>query len=167
MTTTTRGVPARRWLALAGFLLLAFAAGGIGAAVQGDDVGVRYLALDRPGWAPPAQAFGLVWPVLYLLIGIAGWRVWDVAGGWRAATIPLALWSGQLALNALWPGVFFGAEAFGPAIGVIVVLVVQVGATVVAFARRDRLAAALLLPYLAWLLYATALNVAIWSLNAA
>jgi translocator protein len=154
-----------RWLALAVFIGLAFAAGAIGALVQGDDVAGRYLALDRPGWAPPREAFGTVWPLLYLLIGVAGWRVWRAAGSAAAATTALGLWGAQLVVNAAWSGVFFGLSAYGAAIAVIVVLDLLVLATIVVAHRHDRLAAGLLVPYLLWILYATALNVAIWALN--
>jgi translocator protein len=161
--TTTRG--ASRWVALAAFLVLAFAAGFVGNLLQGDDVAAQYLSFERPAWAPPQEAFGIVWPVLYVMIGIAGWRAWDVAGGVRAARVALGLWALQLVLNAVWPGVFFGGDLFGPAIVVIVGLVLVVLATIGTFARIDRVAAWLLVPYLLWLLYATALNVAIWQLN--
>lgn len=153
------------WLALVAFVVLASAAGLVGNLLQGEDVGERYLTFERPAWAPPQEAFGIVWPVLYVLIGIAAWRVWRAAGGFGAARGPLALWGLQLAINAIWPGVFFGAEAFELAIGVIVVLDVLVVATVVAFRRVDRAAGWLLVPYLLWLLYATALNVALWLMN--
>lgn len=157
--------PLTRWGALVAFILVAAAAGAVGGLTQGDDVGARYLAFERPPWAPPQQAFGIVWPVLYVLIGIAGWRLWRSVGSVRAARLPLALWASQLVVNAIWPGVFFGSDRFGLAVAVIAVLDVIVVATIVAFARRDRLAAALLVPYLVWILYATALNVAIWQLN--
>ena len=157
--------PRRQAAGLTAFLLLAIAAGGIGSLLQGTDVGARYLAFERPVWAPPGWAFGVVWPVLYVLIGVAAWRVWRHAGAVRAAAWPLGLWAVQLVLNAAWPGVFFGGDALWAAVAVILALDVVVVATVVAFARVDRLAAALLLPYLAWILYATALNVAIAAAN--
>jgi translocator protein len=164
--TATRDLGrARPWVALVVFLVLAAAAGWVGNLVQGDDVGARYLSFERPAWAPPQAAFGIVWPLLYVLIGVAGWRVWRAAGGIRPARVALGLWAGQLVVNAVWPGVFFGAGAFGAAVPVIVVLDLVVVATLVASARHDRLAAWLLTPYLGWLLYATALNIAIWQLN--
>jgi len=163
---TPAAMPMRRQaLGFAAFLLLAFAAGGVGSVLQGTDVGARYLAFERPVWAPPSWAFGVVWPVLYVLIGVAAGRVWRVAGSVRPVAWPLGLWTVQLVLNAAWPGVFFGGDALWAAVGVIVVLDAVVVATVVAFARVDRLAAALLVPYLVWILYATALNIAIAMLN--
>lgn len=156
---------ARSAVGLVGFVALAFAAGGLGSWLQGPsaEVSARYAAFALPTWAPPAAAFGIVWPVLYLLIGLAGWRVWRAAGSVAGARGALGLWSGQLAINALWPGVFFGLGLLGLAAAVIVVLALVVVASVLAAARHDRLAAWLLVPYLAWLLYAGALNIAIWT----
>ncbi len=144
------------------FLLVAFAAGGIGAVGQGAEVGPRYLALPRPSWAPPPWVFGPVWSLLYAAIGVAGWRVWRAAGSFGAARFTLGLWATQLLVNAAWPLVFFGREAFGAAVTVILLLDALVAATVLAAWRHDRVAGLLLLPYLAWLGFATALNVAIW-----
>lgn len=150
---------------LIGFVVFAAAAGFVGNLVQGADVGARYLSFERPDWAPPREAFGIVWPILYVLIAVAAWRVWDVAGGLRRASVPLGLWVAQLIVNAIWPGVFFGLNEFGWAVPVIVALDLLVIATLISFARWSRLAAFLLVPYLGWILYATALNVAIWQLN--
>ncbi len=147
------------------FLLAALAAGAVGAAIQGGDVSGRYLALERPGWAPPAWLFGLVWPVLYVLIGLAAWWLWRGAGRVAAIRTALTLWAVQLVVNAAWPGVFFGLEEFWLAAGVIGALDVLVVATIAAFWRHDRIAAVLLVPYLAWIVFATGLNVAVAALN--
>jgi translocator protein len=166
-TTTSASPPSTRTSVLAAvvFLAITLFASTFGAVTQGEDVGERYLALELPAWAPPQDAFGLVWPVLYVLIAAAAWRVWRAAHGAAPARTELSLWLAQLVVNAAWPGVFFGLEAFGPAVAVIVVLDLLVVATIVAFWRRDRWAALLLVPYLLWILYATALNVAVWQLN--
>jgi translocator protein len=151
--------------ALVAFLGVTLAASAFGALTQGDDVGERYLALELPAWAPPQDAFGIVWPILYVLIAVAAWRIWRVRGGVSAATGALSLWFSQLIVNAAWPGVFFGLEEFGWGILVIVALDVLVVATIAWFARIDRWAALLLAPYLVWIVYATALNIAVWQLN--
>ncbi len=164
-TGSTTPTVKRQAVMLLVFLVVALAAGIVGNLLQGSDVSGRYLQLDRPAWAPPSWAFGVVWPVLYVLIGLAGWLVWRSTGreAWRG---PLALWMLQLVVNAIWPGVFFGVEAYGPAVAVIVVLVGLVGATIISFVRHQvRLAAWLLVPYLLWIVYATALNVAIAAAN--
>lgn len=116
-----------------------------------------YAQLERPGWAPPAGAFGPAWTVLYATIGVAGWRLWSR----DAPRALLRLHAGQLALNAAWPWAFFAARNPEAALAVIVALDLAVAAEVAAAARRDPAAAALLTPYLLWTLYATALNAAV------
>lgn len=121
----------------------------------------EYATLRQPSWAPPDWLFSPVWTVLYVTIAFAGWLVWRQAG-LTAAHLPYA---GQLLLNAAWTPLFFGVGAYGWAAIEIVVLWLAIGATVVAFLRVHRVAAVLLLPYWAWVTYATALNLAIWWLN--
>ncbi|WP_300010293.1 TspO/MBR family protein [Pseudonocardia sp.] len=148
--------------------LVAFGAAAAAAAVTGGlaaaSAAEQYAALQQPTWAPPAWLFGPVWTVLYLAIAVSGWLVWRRAG-WSGATVALSLFAAQLVLNALWTPLFFGAGLFGLAFAEIVVLWLAIVATIVAFARHSRPAAALLLPYLAWVTFASALNLAIWLLN--
>jgi tryptophan-rich sensory protein len=120
-----------------------------------------YQGLEKPFFAPPSWLFGPVWTALYVAIAVAGWLVWR-SRGWDGA---LTLWAVQLLLNLGWTPLFFGAEEYGWALVEITVLWGAVTATVVAFARRSRPAALLLLPYLAWVSFAAALNAAIWWLN--
>ncbi len=156
--------PTQRAAGLALLIGASFAAGGVGSLLQGStsEVQQAYSAFVLPSWAPPTSAFGIVWPLLYVLIGVAAWRIWDVETQWQR---PLTLWGVQLGLNAIWPGVFFGIGQLGLAAIVITVLVAVVIATIRSFARTDRLAALLLVPYLAWLIYASALNIAVWWKN--
>jgi len=138
---------------------LLFAAGTSVAAAGIGSVGSRraqqvYPRLDKPTWAPPAAVFGPAWTALYTAIGIAGWRLWTRDEGRTA----LGLHVTQLALNAAWP---FTARNRGAALTVISALDITIAAEIVAVARRDRPAAVLLAPYLAWSLYATALTAAI------
>jgi tryptophan-rich sensory protein len=102
-----------------------------------------------------------VWSVLYLMIAVAGWLVWRERG-WDAS---LTLWAVQLGLNLLWTPLFFAADRYGWALVDIVALLVAVAATIALFARRSRAAAWLLVPYLAWVGFATALNLGIVVLN--
>jgi benzodiazapine receptor len=126
--------------------------------------GAWYQELAKPTWTPPAWLFGPVWFVLYVTIGVAAWLVWRRA---RFAEAPAAwlAWGAQLALNGAWSWIFFGLRAPGPALIEIAVLWLAILATIVAFHRLRPVAAALLLPYLAWVGFATALNAAIWRLN--
>lgn len=160
MTSQARSGPAAV-VVLVVFLGLAYAAAGLGTLLQGGDVGATYLELDRPPWAPPSWLFGPVWTVLYALIGVAGWLMWR-RGPTPEARLALALWAAQLVVNALWPGTFFGLGALGWALVVILALDALVVAAVIAAGRVQRIAAALLVPYLAWILFATALNASIW-----
>lgn len=120
-----------------------------------------YAALDLPPYAPPGWLFGPVWSVLYVLMALAAWRVWR-AGGWDRAQVVYGV---QLLLNLGWTPLFFAADLYVLALVEIVVLLGALAATVVLFARRDRVAAGLLLPYLAWVAFATALNAGIVVLN--
>ena len=150
-------------IGLVAWLIVAFIAAGIGGAAS-IGAGPFYSQLVRPEWAPPASIFGPVWTVLYALMGIAAWLVWRV-GGFRAAKGALTLFLVQLAFNALWSWLFFrwhqGALAFAD----ILLLLALIVATLIAFWRISRLAGALLIPYLLWVTFASALNYSVWQLN--
>ena len=122
-----------------------------------------YRSLNRPRWSPPAWVFGPVWTVLYTLMGIAAWLVWQRRRPGRSVAI--GLFGLQLALNAAWTPIFFGARAIGPALLEIVVTWFAILGTLVAFTRQRALAGALLVPYLAWTTFATLLTAAIWRRN--
>ena len=153
----------RQLLGLAGWLAVAFIAAAVGAlaSVQSREF---YVQLDRPSWSPPGWVFGPVWTVLYALMGIAAWLVWRVRG-WAGARLALGRFLAQLALNALWTWLFFAWRMGGLAFAEIIVLWLLIAATVLAFWSVRPLAGALLLPYLAWVSFASALNWAIWRMN--
>ena len=151
----------RSTLGLLVSLAACFGAAGLGGYWTSMGLGPWFDGLRKPGWNPPAWAFGPVWSLLYLGMAIAAWRVWRVDGWGR----PLALFGAQLALNAGWTGLFFALKRPGLALVEIIVLWLTIAATTRAFARRDTTAAVLLLPYLAWVAFAGALNAAIWRLN--
>jgi translocator protein len=161
MTTHAGPAPRTRpWLGLAAFGLAVFVAAAIGGlGVAG--TAAEYQSLNQPSWAPPSWLFGPVWTVLYVLIAVSGWLVWRRTG-WTTA---LTVYAVQLALNAAWTPIFFGFGAYGLALAEIVVMWVLIGATIWLFRPVSRVAAALLLPYWAWVTFATALNAAIWSMN--
>jgi len=154
-------------IGLAGFLALCFAVAGAGGAITASSVGGWYQALAKPAFNPPDWIFGPVWTVLYALIAVAGWRAWRLRG-WttRGALNPeLLAWAVQLGLNLCWSFVFFGARLIGAALIEIVVLLAAIVVTTRLFWRVDRTAALLLVPYAAWVAYATLLNAALWRLN--
>lgn len=121
-----------------------------------------YDSLAQPGWAPPPWIFGPVWTLLYTLMAFALWRVWHSSGR-RAGAI--VLFVAQLTVNAFWSWLFFRWHLGGLAFAWIVLLLVMIIATIRMFLRVDRTAAALLVPYLAWVGFATALCWTIWRLN--
>jgi tryptophan-rich sensory protein len=151
-------------VALAGFLAASFAVAALGGLATARNVEGWYAGADKPAWTPPDAVFGPVWTVLYVLMAVAAWLVWQ-RGGWAAQGRPLTLYAVQLALNLAWTPTFFAAEAIGPALAVIIALDVAVAATALAFRRVRPVAGALLVPYLAWCLFATSLNAGfLWTL---
>ena len=150
-------------LGLAGWLIVSFIAAGMGAAAS-VQAGPFYAQLVRPDWAPPAWVFGPVWTALYVLMGVAAWLVWR-AGGFRAARSALTLFLVQLAANALWSWLFFAWHLGALAFADVLLLWVLIVATLIAFWRIRPLAGALLLPYLLWVSFASALNYSVWQLN--
>jgi tryptophan-rich sensory protein len=122
-----------------------------------------YRSLRKPVWAPPAAIFGPVWTVLYACMGVAAWLVAERPGA--ASSTALRLWGVQAALNAAWTPIFFGLRARGAALAEIVATWAAIVATTVAFIRRRPLAGALMLPYLAWVTFATALTFEVWRRN--
>lgn len=164
--------PLRAALALVAFLAIAFAVAALGSIATVQNVDGWYAAADTPPWTPPNAVFGPVWTALYALMSIAAWLVWLGRGTDRpGARRALGLYVAQLAANAIWTPVFFGLEpAIGPvalwlALGIVLVLDVLVLLTVAAFWRRRPLAGVLLVPYAAWVLYATTLNAGVAVLN--
>ena len=149
------------WIGLLGWLALALATGGVGA-IASVDAASFYAQLAKPPWAPPAGVFGPVWSVLYVLMGVAAWLVWRSPGPRRPA---LTLFVLQLAANALWSWLFFGWHRGALAAVDVVVLLVLIAAMVAMFWRASRLAALLVVPYLLWVTFATALTLAIWRAN--
>lgn len=148
----------RRLAALAGFVALAFVP-TLGAVVARPDA--WYQGLAKPSWNPPPWVFGPVWTLLYATLGLAAWRVWRRSGWSR----PLAWWGLQLLLNAAWTPVFFGLHLLGASVVVIAALWLVLVTTVASFARVDRIAAWTLVPCLAWVSFAAALDAAIWWSN--
>lgn len=159
----SRRSTAAQALALLAWLAIVFVAAALGALATGNAPGF-YGQLAKPTWAPPAAVFGPVWSVLYLLMGVAAWLVWrekDAARRSRA----LGLFFAQLGANALWSWLFFAWHHGAFAFAEVLLLWALVVATAAAFWRIHRTAGALLLPYVAWVSFASALTWAIWRGN--
>jgi tryptophan-rich sensory protein len=125
--------------------------------------GPWYNALSKPGWTPPNWLFPVAWTVLYLMMAVAGWLIWETPHSSRP--VLLAVWGAQLLLNALWSYIFFERKDIGLALADLSGLWVLIAVFVVLAWPVNREAALLFLPYLAWVTYAGALNAAIWRRN--
>lgn len=146
---------------LALWILLCFSAATMGALFP---PGEWYLQLNKPAWNPPSWLFGPVWSALYLMMAVAAWLVWRT-GGFSVQRGPLVFFLVQLGLNALWTPLFFGLHRPGLAFVEILLLWVSICLTAAAFFRVRRLAGWLLLPYLAWVSFASVLNFTLWRMN--
>jgi translocator protein len=166
--TSYRGRNARpNWLILAAFVAGALLAGAIGALfspVVSAAANHWYAMLAKPPWSPPNGWFGPVWTALYVMMGISAWLIWRERYH-RSRSAALAAYAVQLLLNAVWAPLFFGARNIGAGLFVIVALWLAIAWTIREFAAVKATAAWLLAPYLIWVGFASALNLAIWKLN--
>ncbi|HRK18129.1 MAG TPA: tryptophan-rich sensory protein [Hyphomicrobiaceae bacterium] len=148
----------QRYLSLIAFAAIVFAMATTGALFR---PGAWYQSLAKPSWTPPNWLFGPVWMLLYIMIAIAGWRVW-LAGGMSAAIV---VWGINIIANGLWSYLMFGINRIDLAFYDIVVLWLTIAAFIVLAWPLDRTAALLFVPYLIWVSYASALNLTIWRIN--
>lgn len=154
-----------RWISLAVFAAIMAVVATTGGSFR---PGSWYMALAKPSWTPPPWLFGPVWTVLYVLIAVAGWRVWQASphpGLEGRRTVALALWGVQAALNMAWSWLMFGLNRIDLAAADIVALWLAIAGFIAAAAPVSRAAAWLFAPYLAWVSFAAALNFAVLWLN--
>jgi tryptophan-rich sensory protein len=166
MNSDTMRAPrrARDLLGLAAFVALCFGAAALGGLVTAQSVTSWYPTLNKPAFNPPDWVFGPAWTLLYLTIAVAGWRVWRAS---RTAGVrpEMTVYGVQLILNVAWSFIFFGARSIGLALVEIVLLLMVIVINLVMFWRVDRVAGWLLVPYTAWVSFASVLNFALWRLN--
>lgn len=153
-----------RWIGLIIFIAICLAAGGLGAIATTPEIEGWYTTIAKPSWNPPGWIFGPVWTTLYVLMAIAAWLVWKPAG-FKAAAMPLTLFAIQLLLNIAWSWIFFRLHEPGWAFAEVVVLWLAIVATTVEFFRCSTIAGWLLVPYVAWVSFASVLNFTIWQMN--
>jgi translocator protein len=153
------------WLAFVGFLAVCLLAGILGGAVTAQSISEWYPLINKPSWNPPSWIFGPVWTTLYVLMAMAAWLVWRQGMRFSGVKLALILFFVQLALNALWPFVFFGAHEIGLAFLNIMLLWAVLALTISAFFSISMWAGLLMLPYIAWVSFAAFLNYTIWQLN--
>ncbi len=124
--------------------------------------GPWYQRLDKPAWTPPNWAFPVVWSALYVMIAVAGWRVYEAAG---LVAAPFLAYAVQLVLNAAWSALFFGLKRPGAAFVDVLALWLAVAVNALLFYPIDAVAGLLLIPYLMWVTAAACLNFSVWRRN--
>jgi benzodiazapine receptor len=139
--------------------------GIVGAMFTRPEIPGWYAGLAKPSWTPPPFVFPITWTTLYVMIAIAFWRLWDRVPPSADRRRAIALFAIQFALNAIWSPVFFGWHGIRTGLAIIVMMAVLIAATIVQAVRIDRLAAALLVPYLCLVLYASTINAGVVALN--
>lgn len=147
-------------MSLVAFFAINFAVAASGAKFK---PGAWYASLKKPGWTPPNWAFPVVWTILFCLIAVSGWLVWETPGA--SPAVALAAYGVSLVLNGAWSMLFFGMKRMGLALIEVVVFWLSIVVVIVLFAPINRAAAALLLPYLAWVGVAGFLNLRLLQLN--
>jgi len=151
-------------LRLIACLALCFAIAWAGSVATIPKIPTWYAALNKPSFTPPNYVFPIAWNILYALMAFSLWRLWQTRPD-ALRTRALTLFLLQLAVNFAWSWIFFGAESIRGGLATILALDILVAWTIYAAWKVDRFAASLLLPYLLWIGYATALNAGIWRLN--
>ena len=137
----------------------------IGAMLLGRSVMKRstrawYRTLAKPSWTPPSKAFGIVWPVLYTLSGVSAWRIWKSPPS-KERTAALGLWASQIATNAAWTPLFFGKKRPAAALVDLKANLGSAAGYALAAGKIDRTAGLLMVPYLAWVGFASTINTSV------
>ena len=143
------------------------AVGGLSGFATARGVATWYPTLIKPPFNPPAWIFGPVWTVLYIMMGVAAFLVWRQGFTTEGVKLALTVFAIQLSLNGLWSILFFGMQALGWALIEICALWLAIIVTIVLFRRVSPAAGMLMLPYWAWVSFATVLNASLWWLNRA
>ncbi|MFM1813671.1 MAG: hypothetical protein RLZ98_366 [Pseudomonadota bacterium] len=146
-------------------LVLCLGVGAAGGFFTAPEIPTWYAGLIKPSWTPPSWVFPVVWNILYAMMGVSLWLLWDRAAPGPSRTAAITAFFVQLVLNASWSPVFFTLHQVGLALAIIVLLAIAIATTIAYAWRVQRWAAWLLLPYLAWVSYASTLNAGIWWMN--
>ena len=166
MSEPTEDCPkeSRNLVGLFAFIVICLIISGIGGTITASSVETWYQALEKPIFNPPDWVFAPVWTLLYIIMGIAAWRVWRLRS-FEATGKALGFFALQLGFNLAWSFLFFGLQRIDLALVEIVILLVAIIVNAIMFRRIDRLAGLMFVPYTAWVTYATILNASLWLLN--
>jgi tryptophan-rich sensory protein len=162
--TIAQRTPLQDMLGLAGFVALCLLVSVLGGAVTATSVDAWYQTIEKPPFNPPDWLFAPVWISLFIMMAIAGWRIWKRAG-FGAEKLAFTLFATQLVLNLAWSVLFFGLQQIGLALVEICLLLITIVATAIVFWRVDRVAGMLFVPYVLWVGFATLLNASLFLLN--
>ncbi|MEM7570945.1 MAG: TspO/MBR family protein [Pseudomonadota bacterium] len=163
--TASPPASANNWTVLSILIIAFVAVGGLVGYLTNSGESFWYRGLEKPPFNPPGYLFGIVWPLLYALMGIATWMIWQSPKS-PQRTRALQLFGVQLAFNYIWPFLFFAFQMIAVAAGWILGLIVILAFAIRAFSRIKPVSAVLLLPYFAWSVFAYILNASILYLNA-
>ncbi len=155
----------KKYIPLILSILIAEAAGGIGSIFTSESIPNWYAYINKPSFNPPNWVFGPVWTTLFILMGIAAYLIWKEGSNKKEVRSALLLYGAQLIANTMWSIIFFGLKAPGAAFIEIIALWILILLTIVYFWRLKPIAGLLLLPYIAWVSFASILNFFIWRLN--
>ena len=139
--------------------------GFVGSFVTRDSVSTWYAELSRPSFTPPDWTFGVVWPILYVMMGISAFLIWNEGFDKREVKVALGIFGLQLILNGLWTPIFFGLHLIGVALIEIIMMWAAILLTINFFWKISKPAALLLLPYILWVSFAIVLNASLFLLN--
>ncbi len=148
-----------------GFILVSQLAGIIGAFFTSSAISSWYVTLNKPAFNPPGWLFGPVWVILYTLMGIEAYLVWQRWGESNLAKWAVILFLVHLAFNALWSILFFGLKNPMFAFFEIIFLLIMIVSVSIMFLQIDKRAFFMMLPYIIWVSFAMVLNFYIWRLN--
>ena len=146
-------------------IVACFAAAGIGSLFTFKAIPTWYTRLKKPRYTPPNWVFGPVWTILYILMGISVFLIWQKGLDTNGVLLAFTLFWVQLAFNVLWSIVFFGIKSSVGGVITIIVLWLLILATIVASFRISGWAGTLLTPYIVWVTIASYLNIGVWRLN--
>jgi tryptophan-rich sensory protein len=153
-----------KFVRLIGFVLITLTVGGISSYFTAGQVNTWFTTVNKPSFNPPNWVFGPVWSVLYIMMGVSVFLVWQQPAS-KQRTLALPIFGIQLMLNFWWSIIFFKFHAMGWALVEIIALWCSILLTIISFSKLSKLAAWLLVPYIAWVSFATLLNSAFWYLN--
>lgn len=139
--------------------------GFVGSFVTRDSVSTWYAELSRPSFTPPDWTFGVVWPILYVMMGISAFLIWNEGFDKTEVKVALGIFGLQLILNGLWTPIFFGLQLIGLALIEILMMWAAILLTNIYFWKVSKPAALLLLPYILWVSFAIVLNASLFVLN--